>query len=103
MVDTEHDTKRGSEAWPVLIALTDFQNVLGLQLLLQYSSCVYRIDIEVDLRMQKWLEKASVRSGIRTHAWRTRLRPERSALDRSAILTQIIQPMITAKCKPLIN
>ena len=28
-----------------------------------------------------------VRSGIRTHAWRTRLRPERSALDRSAILT----------------
>ena len=28
-----------------------------------------------------------VRSGIRTHAWKTRLRPERSALDRSAILT----------------
>ena len=26
------------------------------------------------------------RSGIRTHAWRTRLRPERSALDLSAIL-----------------
>ena len=32
-------------------------------------------------------EKTFVRSGIRTHAWRTRLRPERSALDRSAILT----------------
>ena len=31
--------------------------------------------------------KCFVRSGIRTHAWRTRLRPERSALDRSAILT----------------
>ena len=31
--------------------------------------------------------KRFVRSGIRTHAWRTRLRPERSALDRSAILT----------------
>ena len=31
--------------------------------------------------------KTLVRSGIRTHAWRTRLRPERSALDRSAILT----------------
>ena len=31
--------------------------------------------------------KKFVRSGIRTHAWRTRLRPERSALDRSAILT----------------
>ena len=31
--------------------------------------------------------KKYVRSGIRTHAWRTRLRPERSALDRSAILT----------------
>ena len=28
-----------------------------------------------------------VRSGIRTHAQRTGLRPERSALDRSAILT----------------
>ena len=28
-----------------------------------------------------------VRSGIRTHAYRSRLRPERSALDRSAILT----------------
>ena len=28
-----------------------------------------------------------VRGGIRTHAWRTRLRPERSALARSAILT----------------
>ena len=33
------------------------------------------------------LKKKCVRSGIRTHAWRTRLRPERSALDRSAILT----------------
>ena len=32
-------------------------------------------------------KKKFVRSGIRTHAWRTRLRPERSALDRSAILT----------------
>ena len=31
--------------------------------------------------------KRSVRSGIRTHAQRTGLRPERSALDRSAILT----------------
>ena len=31
--------------------------------------------------------KTVVRSGIRTHAWKTRLRPERSALDRSAILT----------------
>ena len=31
--------------------------------------------------------KKDVRSGIRTHAWRTRLRPERSALDHSAILT----------------
>ena len=28
-----------------------------------------------------------VRSGIRTHAYKCRLRPERSALDRSAILT----------------
>ena len=33
------------------------------------------------------LIKIPVRSGIRTHAQRTGLRPERSALDRSAILT----------------
>ena len=33
------------------------------------------------------IAKDIVRSGIRTHAGRTRLRPERSALDRSAILT----------------
>ena len=31
--------------------------------------------------------KISVRSGIRTHAHRSGLRPERSALDLSAILT----------------
>ena len=31
-----------------------------------------------------------VRSGIRTHAYKSRLRPERSALDRSAILTSVI-------------
>ena len=31
--------------------------------------------------------KRNVRSGIRTHAYMSRLRPERSALDRSAILT----------------
>ena len=41
-----------------------------------------------------WLQKEDqkkmsyVRSGIRTHAYRSRLRPERSALDRSAILTR---------------
>ena len=33
------------------------------------------------------LKTHSVRSGIRTHAYRSRLRPERSALDHSAILT----------------
>ena len=32
-------------------------------------------------------QKGYVRSGIRTHAHRSGLRPERSALDRSAILT----------------
>ena len=32
-------------------------------------------------------QKCSVRSGIRTHAHRSGLRPERSALDHSAILT----------------
>ena len=34
--------------------------------------------------------KKFVRSGIRTHAFRRRLRPERSALDRSAILTIVL-------------
>ena len=33
--------------------------------------------------------KKIVRSGIRTHAYKSRLRPERSALDHSAILTYI--------------
>ena len=32
-------------------------------------------------------QKFSVRSGIRAHAHRSGLRPERSALDHSAILT----------------
>ena len=36
-------------------------------------------------------EKSFVRSGIRTHAHRSGLRPERSALDRSAILTVEIE------------
>ena len=36
--------------------------------------------------------KAFVRSGIRTHAHRSGLRPERSALDRSAILTSSQTP-----------
>ena len=44
-----------------------------------------RIMDERVYRSRPW--KLFVRSGIRTHAWRTRLRPERSALDRSAILT----------------
>ena len=34
-----------------------------------------------------WTKSFHVRSGIRTHAHRSGLRPERSALDRSAILT----------------
>ena len=40
-----------------------------------------------------------VRSGIRTHAYKSRLRPERSALDRSAILTTL---PICVKCLLLI-
>ena len=32
-------------------------------------------------------QKCSVSSGIRTHAYRSGLRPERSALDHSTILT----------------
>ena len=35
------------------------------------------------------VQNLCVRSGIRTHARKTGLRPERSALDRSAILTAL--------------
>ena len=50
------------------------------------------LDHMMDIKLCKWawLDKKSkkcVRSGIRTHAYISRLRPERSALDRSAILT----------------
>ena len=45
-----------------------------------------------------WVEKRCVRSGIRTHAHRSGLRPERSALDRSAILTVLC---ICTKIYPL--
>ena len=38
-----------------------------------------------------------VRSGIRTHAYISRLRPERSALDHSAILTCYIASFKTAQ------
>ena len=41
-------------------------------------------DIILTFKLVKILH---VRSGIRTQAWRTRLRPERSALDHLAILT----------------
>ena len=36
------------------------------------------------------ISKHVVRSGIRTHAHRSGLRPERSALDLSAILTRAV-------------
>ena len=39
------------------------------------------------MQMGKRKKRKFVRSGIRTHAYRSRLRPERSALDHSAILT----------------
>ena len=47
--------------------------------------------------------KKFVRSGIRTHAHRSGLRPERSALDHSAILTNVdktfhISHTQTTKC-----
>ena len=37
--------------------------------------------------MHERVKTHSIKSGIRTHAYRSRLRPERSALDHSAILT----------------
>ena len=40
------------------------------------------IIVIIMLAKSRWV----VRSGIRTHAYKSRLRPERSALDRSAIL-----------------
>jgi hypothetical protein len=39
------------------------------------------------LMLNRLKKKTVVRSGIRTHAHRSGLRPERSALDLSAILT----------------
>ena len=39
---------------------------------------------------KNFLKKTFVRSGIRTHAHRSGLRPERSALDLSAILTEVV-------------
>ena len=41
------------------------------------------ISVIIMLAKSRWV----VRSGIRTHAYKSRLRPERSALDHSAILT----------------
>ena len=49
------------------------------------------MDMARILCREKKKKKKHVRSGIRTHAYKSRLRPERSALDRSAILT-IRQP-----------
>ena len=40
------------------------------------------------LKKKEKEKRKFVRSGIRTHAYRSRLRPERSALDHSAILTR---------------
>ena len=48
----------------------------------------YRL-LHWQMEIEPFSWKTFVRSGIRTHAWRTRLRPERSALDRSAILTAV--------------
>ena len=42
--------------------------------------------------------KTVVRSGIRTHAYRSRLRPERSALDHSAILTVGLAQFSSFRC-----
>ena len=39
------------------------------------------------MEIEPYSWKTFVRSGIRTHTWRTRLRPERNALDHSAVLT----------------
>ena len=39
----------------------------------------------------RWFNpKIIVRSGIRTHAWRTRLRPERSALECDVLTQKIL-------------
>ena len=50
--------------------------------LVQLQCCHSSVSIVIIFEIKDF-----VRSGIRTHAQRTGLRPERSALDRSAILT----------------
>ena len=55
---------------------------LGLRFELLFTRQVTSIAI--------YVKGVFVRSGIRTHAYKSRLRPERSALDRSAILTSVI-------------
>ena len=54
---------------------------LGLRFELLFTRQVTSIAI--------YVKGVFVRSGIRTHAYKSRLRPERSALDRSAILTSV--------------
>ena len=52
------------------------------------------------------LTKKGVRSGIRTHAYKSRLRPERSALDRSVIMTYTwlwSKSLVTEELKTLAN
>lgn len=66
--------------------------------LLRLFSIENNFDKELKNNLQKVKNKLgknknNVRSGIRTHAYKSRLRPERSALDRSAILTIHWQPV----------
>ena len=61
---------------------TLFENIdLGCHFELLFTRQVTSIAI--------YVKGVFVRSGIRTHAYKSRLRPERSALDRSAILTSV--------------
>ena len=52
-----------------------------------YSHCSAAVLLVISINKCK---SHVVRSGIRTHAHRSGLRPERSALDRSAILTVLV-------------
>ena len=65
-----------------------------VSLLKQVGNSIVRHTKVNERRLTKRRKKI-VRSGIRTHAYISRLRPERSALDHSAILTACLVVLIS--------
>ena len=87
--------KLGVEFLPVIQSLVIFNFRLLIQQETSKRKTEQNVGEKIDcfnsLRLHIFIiltkRKCTVRSGIRTHAYKSRLRPERSALDRSAILT----------------